>query len=141
MSDQESFSMWCRWENREENRDGLPGLDCPGIYLLAHFAEKPPAELDATVDQVIYVGETCAQSLKKRLRNFNRSATTGKFSHSAGRSYFKLFAGIQPTLFVAILPISGSEPALRSARIRHLERKFIYEHTLACGPLPVCNRR
>jgi len=131
------FSRWCRWADR----DSLAGAQHPGVYLLAHFEREPLGEARPDSREVIYIGETSRGSLRKRLHHYNRSASSGAAGHSGGRTYHEHFHRIRPQLFVAILPVSDPEATLRAARIRYLERKFIYEHTCKWGNPPKCNTR
>ncbi|HUV05835.1 MAG TPA: hypothetical protein VMX94_12090, partial [Armatimonadota bacterium] len=76
-----NFSNWTRWTDRRE----IVGYKTPGVYALAHFNEEPNT-VDLQSQEIIYIGETCDQSLDKRWGQFERSAFAPeeKKEHSGG---------------------------------------------------------
>ena len=128
------FSSWRPWADR----NNLPGLDLPGVYMLAHRGGEPAGAAPLTTS-VVYIGETCTRSLGKRLDEFARSAGTGRRGHSGGRAYHERFGAPRPELHVRVLAVTIADPILRSAWIRHRERLLIWRHALAHEGLPVCN--
>jgi len=131
------FSGWFLWKEREESED----IDCPGVYLLAHFPGGAPIEVDPQAREVVYVGETCGQGLKKRLRQFEKSAATGKHAHAGGRNYHTEFGSIREDLSVAIWAALDLNPKTGPAFIRFIERKLIWEYAKKWGEMPCCNRK
>src|SRR4030042_2744103 len=98
-----TFSNWMPWTNRIK----ISGIGKPGLYALAHFV-KPPSTVDLQTREIIYVGETCDQSLRQRWGQFHRCAFEGKKGHSGGITYWKLFGGKTiDQLFVAGFPVAG----------------------------------
>jgi len=128
------FSSWRRWTDRKD----LPRLDLPGVYVLAHRHTDTGFAVILTT-WVVYIGETCARSLGKRLDEFARSARTGRRGHSGGRAYHERFGAPQPELHVKVLAVTIADPVLRSVWIRYRERQLIWEHFLECKEFPVCN--
>lgn len=78
-----ALSPWTLWLER----DTIEGSGLPGVYLLAKFIGIPPTNVDPTDAAIVYVGETCGQTLLKRWYDFNRSALLEKPRHSGGWSY------------------------------------------------------
>jgi len=132
------FSSWTRWAERMT----VDGIDAPGVYLLAHFKKPPLGNADPQIQEIIYIGETCNQSLKKRWRQFHRSAFEGKEGHSGGKTYRKIFAGKDgENLFVAAFPVDELSDKLRPVFIRYVERKVVLDYALKWGAAPKCNKR
>src|SRR5690606_23930093 len=80
------FSAWTPWSERL----ALP-LELPGVYMLSEFQESPPQGTPSLSSKLIYIGETCGQSLRGRLYQFNRSGFLGKFGHSGGATFARTF--------------------------------------------------
>jgi len=132
-----TFSNWIQWTDRAK----ISGVEKPGIYVLAHFA-KPPSTVDLQAQEIIYIGETCDQSLRQRWGQFHRCAFEGKDGHSGGITYWKLFDGKHiERLFVAAFPVDSLSDALRPLFIRYVERKLILEYAVKWGTAPKCNRK
>jgi len=139
MPDAPKIQGWVRWLDR----DGLDGIGCPGVYLIARFSDAPPKSVDPSDGHAVYIGETCARTLKKRLHEFGRAAADGKTKHSGGRRFHQVFGEdametTQDSLFVAVIAVEQAEPHL-SAYIRYTERRLILEFVTANHRLPVCN--
>ncbi|MCL2524891.1 MAG: hypothetical protein FWF20_11875 [Betaproteobacteria bacterium] len=130
------FSAWTPWADRFS----LP-LDLPGVYMLAEFRSAPlvKAALSSTL---IYIGETCGQSLHGRLYQFNRSGFHGKPGHSGGTTFAHTFkSNPDPAwLFISVMSVALQEPQA-SAFIRHVERALLWEYVQQHGAYPVCNRK
>lgn len=131
------FGRWCRWADR----DGLPGADAAGVYALACFDGEPPPSADVLDERVVYIGETCENSLSGRLWQFNRSAFLQKTGHSGGWAFHSRCAGQGEHLHVAVFPVSTLHEPHRSAFIRHTERRLLWEYVLRWGRRPVCNSK
>ena len=56
------FTAWTPWEDR----DLLRGAGLPGVCLLAHFTRVPQGLADPLAEEIVYIGETCDNSLKRR---------------------------------------------------------------------------
>ena len=132
-----TFSSWIQWKDRNSVKDASR----PGVYLLANLETAPPGSAEALDERVIYIGETCSNSLIGRWKDFYRSATTGKFGHSGGLTYYRVFKGDASKLFVAAFPVDGLDGEMRSSFIRYVERKLIWEYAQEWGKLPICNRK
>src|SRR3989442_758176 len=77
------FSQWYPWSVAET----LDQYALPGVYALAHFDAAPKGDGNPLDRRVIYVGETCGQTLGARLYQFDRSAFRSKPGHSGGWTY------------------------------------------------------
>lgn len=129
------FSTWTPWDQR----DTIDGSQLPGVYLLAKFKGPPPA-VDAEDPAIVYVGETCGQTLLKRWYDFNRSAFQEKPGHSGGWTYRELI-GVSPRgLHVAAVGVDMPE-VKRDAYIRAVERTLIWQFVQRHGAMPKCNRK
>jgi hypothetical protein len=129
-----TFSDWTPWSDRKK-----VALSKPGVYLLV----KHPADKRPTLNvPLVYIGETCEQSLWKRLDQFNRSAFLGKRAHSGGATFRQKYDP-EPSdqwLFVSAMAVD-LEKTKASAYIRYLERALIWEHVSRHGYYPSCNRK
>lgn len=135
------FRSWTPWAARNDIKD----CDQPGVYLLARFDSTPPREVEPICGSVIYIGETCDQSLARRWRQFNRSAFEHRLGHSGGWTFSQRYCNssiADPVswLYVAALAVMLDEPQ-RSAYIRFVERWLIWEYVQRFGALPACNSK
>jgi ribosomal protein L19 len=133
-----TFSNWTLWTDRTN----IKGVENPGVYMLAHFA-NPPNTIDLNEREIIYIGETCDQSLCKRWEAFHGCAVgSRKKGHSGGVTYREVFAGENvEQLFVAALPVDKLSVEIRPLFIRYIERKLIFEYALQWEKAPQCNRK
>jgi hypothetical protein len=131
------FSRWMRWDRRST----LEGVDFPGVYLLAHYDSTPIGNANPLAREVIYIGETCDNSLSGRWRQFNRAAFNEGAGHSGGVTYRQLYGSRLKDLFVAALPVRGLSDEIRPLFIRYVERKLIYDFARAHGVAPKCNKK
>ncbi len=133
------FSHWVRWTERTSLKD----IRFPGVYLLAHFDIVPIGPADPQAEQIIYVGETCDNSLRGRWGQFNRSAFEGKFGHSGGSTYRQTFGDQSNNLYVAAFPVKEFDDEIRPLFIRYIERKLIWEFVQKRDKAraPTCNRK
>jgi hypothetical protein len=133
-----NFSQWVPWTKRIN----LDGIDLPGVYLLAHFTDQPPMSLNPHAQEIIYIGETCNQTLRQRWYQFNRCAFHEGRGHSGGIKYRKLFAGrYKDRLYLSAFPVIGLNAELRPLFIRYIERKLILEYALNWDKSPICNMK
>ena len=140
-------SKFSRWEKWDKRRVVLPKhkMACPGIYVLAHLEriKQPSRRARPYTDlrRLIYIGETCGQSLKKRLEQFNRSAFKGKRGHSGGNTYRRTYGRDARKLYLSIFPVDESKKEIGQAFIRYFERKLIWRYASKFGKLPPCNKK
>ena len=139
--DAPSFCPWTPWRNRGE----IHLANGPGVYVLAQFEEAPPTIVDPIDSQVIYIGETCSQTLLSRWYQFKRSAFARSRGHSGGCNFSVRFMndekGDAPEwLFVSSYAPKIEEPRC-SAYIRYLERKLMWDFVDKHGRLPICNAK
>ena len=108
---------------------------------MAHFDVTPAGRANPRVKQIVYIGETCKNSLIWRWRQFNRSAFEGKAGHSGRKTYRQVFGGQGNNLYVAAFLVEGLDKETRSLFIRYVERKLIWEFARRWGTAPRCNRK
>ena len=111
-------------------RTNLP--DCAGLYVIS----KGDQEI------TIYIGRTWGKNgIKKRIRDFHRSATTGRAGHAGGVTYNSTFGAEVGDLYVRCHEplIINPDPAILRPYIEYAERKLIWEHVEQHGVLPACN--
>jgi len=130
------FSKWFQWAERTK----IENIDSPGVYILAKFKEIPIGNAKTNDENIIYVGETCDQTLKKRWYQFNNSAFRDKPGHSGGWSYESTFKDNGEDLYVAALPVKLPDN-LKHLFIRYLERKIILEFALKYNLQPKLNKK
>jgi hypothetical protein len=135
------FDNWTPWANRK----AIKNCDRPGVYLLGQFPSPPPTSVDPVAENIVYVGETCDQSLLGRWYQFGRSAFERKNGHSGGWTFSDRFlascvAEAPPWLYVATLPVFLDEPH-QSTYIRFIERWLIWEYVQKFGARPICNSK
>jgi hypothetical protein len=121
------LSEWSRWEAREE----LP--DRAGVYVIAKGAPG----------QTIYIGKTWGgDGLRGRIRQFNRSATTGADGHAGGVTFNEAFGATTDDLYVSVhAPVAINEsPDVLYPYISYVERRLIWEYVEKHGKAPVCNK-
>ena len=136
-----NIGPWVPWRSRLD----VEGCDLPGVYLLGQFTNGAPPQVDAGAPEVIYVGETCDQTLAKRWYQFNRSAFLQKSGHSGGWTFAAEFCQSQIVepfdwLYVAAYPVDMDEPR-RSAHIRFVERWLLWTFVDRHNRLPRCNSK
>jgi hypothetical protein len=131
------FSEWTLWSKRS----ALP-LTCPGIYMLADFREHDRPIRPSLSSRLVYIGETCGQSLHSRLYQFNRSGFLGKLGHSGGTTFANIYKAEQDPswLFISVAEVLLEEPHA-SAFIRFAERALLWSYVQEHGAYPACNRK
>jgi hypothetical protein len=131
------FSDWTPWAERAR----LP-TKRRGLYMLASFNDVPLPVRPSLSYKLIYIGETCGQSLHSRLYQFNRSGFLGKFGHSGGATFAKTSQAEQNPewLFVATAEVLLDEPQA-SAYIRYAERALLWQYVQQHGEYPSCNKK
>ena len=135
------MSRWVKWPT-------LDRVGRPGVYVLAHLEKVPRGPADHTVAEVVYIGES-SRPLHVRWLAFNRSAISGKKSHSGGRSYNAQFKKPHSTLHVAWLHIDEGNKSLLRIKTKYWERRLLlefaekrcFEGTTRESLLPCCNRQ
>lgn len=133
-----TFPDWSLWGDRHR----LDKIDYPGVYLLAHFRDHKPLNANNLPKEVIYIGETCNQTLQIRWRDFNSCAFANSNGHSGGVKYRKDFEGEgQDYLYVSAIPMKLPKKVIQSLYIRYIERKLILQYALKWGKLPKCNSK
>lgn len=132
-----TFSRWLPWADRKK----LPGGEFAGIYALARFESEPPPDAGILDENIVYIGETCENSLVGRLAQFNRSAFLGKDGHSGGWTYRDRFADTGDALYVSVCPVADLAEPHRSAFIRWAERQSLWDYVKRWGRRPVCNSK
>ena len=134
------FQPWTHWSELSDRCGDQ--LDSPGVYMLARLDVLPNKSKPKLSEVVIYVGEACSQSLRKRLRQFGRSCTSDRRAHSGGSTFYEKFKRkkIPDWLFVSVLASKKVEPH-NSAYIRFVERSLLWSYVQRYGEMPACNLR
>ncbi len=133
-----AFSRWMPWHERE----ALDGLAAAGVYALARFEGGAPEGVDVLDERTIYLGETCDNSLRGRLGQFNRSAFGGKDGHSGGWTYRQRFGPEDGrSLYLSVFPVPRMSEPYRSAFIRHVERDVLWRYVQRWSRRPFCNSK
>lgn len=99
------FSNWVQWRERAN----LDNLDEMGVYILAKYSDRPPADVDPTDKTVIYIGKT-TESLKRRLDAFDGAAFSTGTGHSGGSNYKNEYGDRGDDLYVSICPVYFTPP-------------------------------
>lgn len=131
------FSVWKPWSDRLD----LAVVE-PGVYLLARF-DSPQSKRKPTLSsKLIYIGETCGQTLRSRLHQFNRSAFLDRLGHSGGMTFASTYRKSRDPswLHISVMPVDLVEPAA-SAYIRYVERALLWAYVKKHGSYPECNRK
>jgi hypothetical protein len=137
VSNNSSFSEWFKWKDRQT----IKRINYPGVYLLAKFNQKPSGSAKQLNKNIIYVGETCNNTILGRLSQFENSAFYGKNGHSGGWSYRAYYKSKDKgkDLYVSILAIKDGH--LSDLLIRYTERKIIYTYGKKYGEKPLLNKK
>ena len=131
------FTSWTRWADRAS----LKNVRSPGVYILAHFRKVPSGPANPLAKQVIYIGETCSNSLIGRWRQFDRAALQGKHGHSGGITYRDEIGGKGGRLYVAAVRVPNLGESALPYFIRYVERRLIWEFYQKWAAPPRCNRK
>ena len=133
-----NFSKWIHWSERNT----LESIESKGVYMLKCFEQRVIPTDVSLAEPLIYIGETCDQNFRKRFNQFNRSAFSERKGHSGGCKFFSTYNlnEVPQWFYLAILPFQYDEPK-RSAYIRYVERKLIWEYVCFHNALPICNTR
>ena len=131
------YSKWTPWADRHTIKES----NMPGVYLLARYKRCPSGKANTTSKRIVYIGETCQNSLLGRWRAFNRSALLNIRGHSGGRTYRRLFGKDIKDLCVCAVTVQGLNRSLQPLYIRYLERKLIWEYAQKRGKEPICNSK
>src|SRR5437868_4238346 len=112
---------------RLEEAWSLPEARFAGVYFLANFKNYPTSIAPSNSD-IIYIGETCGQTLRQRWKQFASSAFSNNGGHSGGDTYFKLYTKKYRKMVAVGFATPVYEEPLLSYRIRYLERKWLFEY-------------
>jgi len=129
------FSPWRKWAEK----DNIEGSNLPGVYLLARFDAPPPGPAQPLDESIIYVGETCKNSLSGRWYQFDRSAFRSKPGHSGGFTYHKKIGDKGERLHVAAFSPPGLNETLATYFIRYVERQVLLDYVLRFRRAPLLN--
>lgn len=133
-----TFGSWIPWSVRDTARNG----HLPGIYLLAHFNSTPPALVDSSSQEIVYIGETTEGSLIGRWQQFNRAASEGKPGHIGGMLYHEVYGvAYIESLYVAAFVPEGLSREIRALFIRYLAGKLLWDWARKWEEEPACNGR
>ena len=139
------FTVWERWTDREH----LPGLEFPGVYVLAISRAKLPGRLFSWRRDIVYVGMTnAATGLAGRLKQFDLTISGKRLAHGGAdrmrlrhRSYRRLVGH----LFVAVwsarrdLNANAAGDLRLMGRVAQLEYDCLAEYVGRFQSLPQFN--
>lgn len=130
------FTKWIPWKDRK-----ALDLSLPGVYILGRFEDSVSGN-PLISGPLVYIGETCGQSLRSRLGQFERSAFLGKAGHSGGLTFSSTYESVPDPawLYISVLGVSLEEPQ-SSAYIRYVERALLWQYVQNHQGLPACNRK
>ena len=101
---EKNFSKWFKWAERDQ----LPGLKYPGVYILAISSSNIAGQSFKWSSDVKYIGMTNSQGgLKSRLRQFDNTIR-GKEGHGGAcrfRYKYKQYEPLAKKLYVCACPI------------------------------------
>jgi hypothetical protein len=132
------FTPWTQWAGR----DRIDGVNLAGVYLLGKFDGAPPGVVDPTAPEIIYIGITERQTLRKRWEQFAASAFRRELGHSGGWTFNARYCNSEPCsapdwLYVAAMPVDKDEVAT----IRPAKQQLLADFSALRGGLPSCNTR
>jgi len=140
-----SFTKWFKWENR----DNIPNVQYPGVYLIA-ITDKLLEGIKPQWNDVSYVGMTNSKGgLRSRWRQFDRSIR-GKSGHSGGKTIYKLLGNYESwplNLYVASMSVKCniSDPTnidyIKMGIVAFYEYEAFAEHYLNVGGHPKYNKK
>ena len=132
------FSSWYEWNDREH----IPNMDKWWVYIIAKFDVLPDGENANYIDEnIIYMWETCGQTLRKRLIQFNNSAFLSKDGHSGWWSYNSAYWDIGDNLYVAICPVFDLPEYFIPLYIRYIERKIMLDYAIKHNKATKLNKK
>ena len=137
-----AFDHWIPFEEVKGNVDSK----LPGVYLLAHYDHKPIKKPEVDSQDIIYIGETTSQTIRKRLSQFSNSAFFRKIGHSGGWTYSATFLNDEIidtpplNLYVSFLALDFPDPKESKAYIKYVERLAIWRFYQKNKTYPVCNK-
>lgn len=91
---------------------------------MGKFNNPPEGNADPKSREVIYIGETCKRTLKKRWNEFHKAAFKGGDRHSGGKNYREKINDNGSDLYIAFF-VPNKEESINSAYIRFKEKKLI----------------
>jgi len=132
------FTPWTQWSSRKELN-----LSAPGVYMLGRFAKSALPGTPSLLIPLVYIGETCGQSLGDRLYQFERSAFQNRLGHSGGATFASTFkTQVSPSwLYISVFAMPLLEEPECSAYIRYIERALLWKYVQNHAELPTCNRK
>lgn len=139
------FSVWKRWDDREQ----LPNLVYPGIYVLAVSAGRLHDKSFSWREDIAYVGMSNAVGgLAGRMRQFDLTISGARNAHGGAdrfRFRYRNYGQLIERLFVAVRPVkcdvrSNLPRDLRlMGRVAQLEYLCLAGYVEAFGVLPEFN--
>lgn len=134
------FSEWYAWDDVKS----IPNGNCPGLYIVARFEQKPDGAAQPHAQEVLYIGETHgkSQSIIKRLQKFFKASQVGEMihKHSGGNRFNRTLGGDLTNLYAAGFSPKIEEEKFLNPYIFYAERKLLWEYMMKWGCIPVCNR-
>jgi hypothetical protein len=141
---EKDFSKWFKWSERDQ----LPGLKHPGVYILAISSSNIGGQPFRWSSHVKYIGMTNSQGgLKSRLRQFDNTIR-GKEGHGGAcrfRYKHKLYGTLAKKLYVCVRPVEcdvksfAPKDLMAMAEVAKLEYVCFAEYSRRFKGLPEFN--
>ncbi len=131
-----------KWHPLADHAELDTALDSPGIYVLIDKKNLKANSRVSVNHPLLYIGETCSRTLRKRLQEFCKAGFEKQKNHSGGMTFKSLFSKklAASQVYVSVLAVNKKEPQA-SAYIRSLERLMIWEYVCIHDALPKCNSK
>ncbi len=132
-----TFSRWYPWEQLRD----VPEANSNGVFIIARFSTRPRNPASHIKKEVVFVGGSYGQtsSIRKRLGDFNASATTGRKRASGGQTYFREFKGDTRGLYFAFTKITFRKDIFDV--VRDCVYEMLRDYHAKWSDTPVCNTR
>lgn len=121
------FERWNRWADR----NSIPELKCPGVYLIAISSEDIQGHPFSWIPEIVYVGMTNALSgLKGRLKQFDNTIV-GKTGHGGAQRFrykYPEYAALSQQLFLTVTRFPCNVECAKARDLRIMGRVAAFEY-------------
>lgn len=136
------FGSWIQFKAVKDHADSK----LLGVYLMAHYDDRTSKSPYFDSQDIIYIGETTSQTIRKRLYQFSNSAFFRKIGHSGGWTYSDTFLNSSiidsppQNLYVSFLSVDFPDPKESKAYIKYVERLASWKFYQKNKTYPICNK-
>lgn len=140
-----NFSKWAKWKNFME----LNSIKFSGIYVICYSSLDLQGEPFVWTEEVVYIGMTNKQTLKKRLKQFDETIKGLRNSHGGAdrmRYQYRMYEEMIEFLFVSVLPVEydnkniSPESLIGMGEVARLEFFYFAEFMSRFKNFPIFNR-